>query len=80
MARWLLYTFAFKLIKMKPILRLFLYVLIVGVVVLVHALFFIHHPPEVQLAFLTPGITLIAYSIIRDDLYKRPTLRMVRGR
>jgi hypothetical protein len=65
---------------MKPILRFFLYILIVAVVVLVHALFFIHHPPEVQLAFLTPGITLIAYSIIRDDLYKRPTLRMIRGR
>lgn len=54
--------------------------LIVGVVVLVHALFFIHHPPEVQLAFLTPGITLIGYSIIRDDLYKKPNLRWARER
>jgi hypothetical protein len=65
---------------MKPILKILLYVLIVGVVVLVHALFFVHHPPEVQLAFLTPGITLVGYSIIRDDLYKKPTLRMARGR
>jgi hypothetical protein len=65
---------------MKPILRLFLYVLIIGVVVLVHALFFIHHPPEVQLAFLTPGITLIGYSIIRDDLYRKPNMRWVRER
>jgi hypothetical protein len=65
---------------MKPILRILLYTLIVGVVVLVHALFFVHHPPEVQLAFLTPGITLVGYSIIRDDLYKKPTLRMARGR
>lgn len=65
---------------MKSILRLLLYVAIVGVVVLIHALFFVHHPPEVQLAFLTPGITLIGYSIIRDDLYKKPSLRMVRGR
>lgn len=66
--------------KMKPILKLFLYVLIIGVVVLVHALFFIHHPPEVQLAFLTPGITLVAYSIIRDDLYRKPTMRWARER
>lgn len=65
---------------MKPILKILLYVLIVGVVVLVHALFFIHHPPEVQLAFLTPGITLLGYSIIRDDLYRKPTLRWARGR
>ena len=65
---------------MKPILKILLYVLIVGVVVLVHALFFVHHPPEVQLAFLTPGITLIGYSIIRDDLYKKPSLRTARGR
>jgi hypothetical protein len=65
---------------MKPILKILLYILIVGVVMLVHALFFVHHPPEVQLAFLTPGITLVGYSIIRDDLYKKPTLRMARGR
>ncbi|WP_345102921.1 hypothetical protein [Mucilaginibacter panaciglaebae] len=65
---------------MKPVLRILLYVLVVSVVVLVHTLFFIHHPPEVQLAFLTPGITLLAYSIIRDDLYKRPSLRLARGR
>lgn len=65
---------------MKPILRILLYALVVGMVVLVHALFFIHHPPEVQLAFLTPGITLVAYSIIRDDLYKRPTMRWARER
>ncbi|MFD2144771.1 hypothetical protein [Mucilaginibacter antarcticus] len=65
---------------MKPILRMLLYILLVGVVVLVHALFFVHHPPEVQLAFLTPGITLLAYSIIRDDLYRRPTVRWARGR
>ena len=65
---------------MKPILRILLYVLIAGVVVLVHTLFFIHHPPEVQLAFITPGITLLAYSIIRDDLYKRASMRWVRER
>ena len=65
---------------MKPILKILLYVLIIGAVVLVHTLFFIHHPPEVQLAFLTPGITLVAYSIIRDDLYRKPSLRWARER
>jgi hypothetical protein len=65
---------------MKPILRILLYLLIIGVVVLVHALFFVHHPPEVQLAFLTPGITLIGYSIIRDDFYRKPSMRWARER
>lgn len=65
---------------MKPILKILLYILVIGVVVLVHTLFFVHHPPEVQLAFLTPGITLVAYSIIRDDLYKRPNLRLAKGK
>ncbi len=65
---------------MKPILKLLFYLLIVGAVVLVHTMYFIHHPPEVQLAFLTPGVTLVAYSIIRDDFYKKPTLRWVRER
>jgi hypothetical protein len=65
---------------MKPLLKILRYALIVGVVVLVHTLFFIHHPPEVQLAFLTPGVTLLGYSIIRDDLYVRPTMRMIRER
>jgi hypothetical protein len=65
---------------MKPILKLLLYMILIGAVVFVHSLFFIHHPPEVQLAFLTPGVTLLAYSIIRDDLYKRPTIRLARGK
>ncbi|HTH83670.1 MAG TPA: hypothetical protein VL490_12085 [Mucilaginibacter sp.] len=65
---------------MKPILKLLFYIILVGVVVFVHSLFFIHHPPEVQLAFLTPGVTLLVYSIIRDDLYKKPSLRVIRGK
>lgn len=65
---------------MKPILKILFYLIVVGAVVLVHTLFFIHHPPEVQLAFLTPGVTLLGYSVIRDDIYKRPTLRWARER
>jgi hypothetical protein len=33
---------------MKPILRVLFYILIIGVVVLVHTLFFVHHPPEIR--------------------------------
>jgi hypothetical protein len=66
--------------QMKPILKILLYALIVGGVVLVHSLFFIHHPPQVQLAFLTPGVTLLGYCLIRDDLYKKPKSRLARAR
>ena len=45
---------------------------------MVHMLYFIHHPPEVQLAFLTPGVTLVGYSIIRDDFYLKPTRLMLK--
>lgn len=63
--------YAFKLIRL---------LLAIAAVVFVHMLFFIHHPPEVQLAFLTPGVTLVAYSVIRDELYVRPTVSLLKGR
>jgi hypothetical protein len=65
---------------MKPILKFLLYALVISAVVLVHTLFFIHHPPEVQLAFLTPGVTIVGYSIIRDDVYVKPRARWARER
>lgn len=54
--------------------------LALAAVVIVHLLFFLHHPPEIQIAFLTPGVTLVAYSIIRDELYVRPTVSYLKGR
>lgn len=56
------------------------FIIAIAAIVIVHVLFFVHHPPEVQLAFLTPGVTLVGYSLIRDELYQRPSLRSVRGR
>jgi hypothetical protein len=57
---------------MTMLYRISVYLLAIIIVVLIHALFFVHHPPEVQLAFLSPGVTLLAYSIIRDDFYVKP--------
>jgi len=57
---------------MKLLYKYSLYVAVIILVIFVHMLFFIHHPPEVQLAFLTPGVTLVAYSVIRDDFYVKP--------
>ena len=67
---------------MKPIVKALLNIAAVAAVIFVHALFFLHHPPEVQLAFLTPGVTLLAYSVIRDSYFKKPSTngRLVRGR
>jgi hypothetical protein len=65
---------------MKSAIKILRLLLALAAVVVVHMLFFIHHPPEVQLAFLTPGVTLVAYSIIRDELYVKPTVSMLKGR
>ena len=65
---------------MKVALKILRLVIAIAAIVFVHLLFFIHHPPEVQLAFLTPGVTLVGYSLIRDELYVRPSARLVRER
>jgi hypothetical protein len=63
---------------MKTVLRYFIYFVVICFIIVVHTLYFVHHPPEVQLAFLTPGVTLVGYSIIRDDFYVKPTRMMVK--
>ncbi|WP_169927049.1 hypothetical protein [Mucilaginibacter auburnensis] len=65
---------------MKTALKILRLAIAILAIIFVHLLFFIHHPPEVQLAFLTPGVTLVGYSLIRDELYVRPTARMLRER
>lgn len=67
-------------IKMRNAFKILRILLAVAAVIGVHALFFVHHPPEVQLAFLTPGVTLVAYSLIRDELYVKPSVRLAKGR
>jgi hypothetical protein len=58
------------------------YSLIIVAIIVVNSLFFLHHPPEVQLVFITPGIIVLGYSIISDDIRKKNAsrLRWSRGR
>ena len=65
---------------MKIAFKILRFMLAIAAIVVVHVLFFVHHPPEVQLAFLTPGVTLVGYSLIRDELYRRPSVRSIKGR
>jgi hypothetical protein len=63
--------------NLKTILRYVLYIVSIPLIVLGSFDLFVNHP-EVQLAFWVPGLVLIAYSLIRDDLYAR--LRLVKER
>lgn len=63
---------------LKTLVRYVLYISAFPVIIGVSFELFINHP-EVQLAFWVPGILLIAYSAIRDDLYQR-NIRLFRGR
>ncbi|WCT11789.1 hypothetical protein [Mucilaginibacter jinjuensis] len=63
--------------NLKLILRYLLYIVSIPLIVMGSFDLFVNHP-EVQLAFWVPGLVLIAYSFIRDDLYQR--LRLVKGR
>jgi hypothetical protein len=65
---------------MKTAFKILRFMIALAAIIFVHVLFFVHHPPEVQLAFLTPGVTLVGYSLIRDELYTRPSVRMLKGR
>ena len=67
---------------MKLLVRCLVYSLIIVAVVVINSLFFLHHPPEVQLVFITPGVIVLGYSLIADDLRKKNAarLRWSRGR
>jgi hypothetical protein len=66
---------------MKLLIKCLLYSLIVVLLITASALIFKSHP-EVQLAFLLPGIFIFVYSRIRDELYVSAAarLRMARGK
>jgi len=66
---------------MKLLLKCLLYSVIVVLLITTSALIFKNHP-EVQLAFLLPGIFIFVYSRIRDELYVSAAarLRMARGK
>jgi hypothetical protein len=63
--------------NLKLMLRYVLYIVSIPLIVMGSFDLFVNHP-EVQLAFWVPGLVLIAYSLIRDDLYAR--IRLVKGR
>ena len=65
---------------MRIAFKILRFLIAIAAIVFVHVLFFVHHPPDVQLAFLTPGVTLVGYSLIRDEFYTRPSVRMLKGR
>jgi hypothetical protein len=67
---------------MKLLVRCLVYSLIIVAIIVVNSLFFLHHPPEVQLVFITPGVIVLGYSIIRDDIRKKSaaSVRWSRGR
>lgn len=66
---------------MKLLLKCLLYSVIVVLLITASTLIFKNHP-EVQLAFLLPGIFIFVYSRIRDELYVSAVarLRMARGK
>ena len=66
---------------MKLLIKCLLYSLIVVLLITASTLIFKSHP-EVQLAFLLPGIFIFVYSRIRDELYVSAAarLRMARGK
>jgi len=66
---------------MKLIMKCLLYSLIIVLLITASTLIFKNHP-EVQLAFLIPGVFIFVYSRIRDELYVSAAtrLRMARGR
>jgi hypothetical protein len=62
-------------------MKFLVYSIIVVILVTASTLIFKNHP-EVQLAFLIPGVFIFVYSKIRDEMYVSTAarLRMARGK
>ena len=60
---------------MKLLIKCLVYALVITAIIVVNSLFFLHHPPEVQLVFITPGVMILGYSIISDDFRKKALAR-----
>jgi hypothetical protein len=65
---------------MKLLKTFIIYVVVLSLILYVNSLFFTHHQPEVQLAFISPGLIILGYSIFRDRFYIRPKIKYVRER
>jgi hypothetical protein len=66
---------------MKLLFKILIFSAILVVLIVASLTLFKNHP-EVQLAFLLPGVFILVYSIMRDQLYVSAVtrLRMARGR
>jgi hypothetical protein len=66
---------------MNLLFKLLIFVGIIVVLIIASVTLFKNHP-EVQLAFLLPGVFILVYSIIRDQVYVSAVtrLRMARGK
>jgi hypothetical protein len=64
--------------NMKVILKYLVYSIVI-VALTVGCLMIFKNHPEVQLAFVMPGLFIVAYSLIRDDIYQRNAHLFVRS-
>ena len=63
---------------MKVVLRYMIYsAAIVALAIACISIFKTH--PEVQFAFIMPGLFIVMYSIIRDDIYRRSSIDILRA-
>ena len=66
---------------MNLLFKLLIFVGVIIVLIISSVTLFKNHP-EIQLAFLLPGVFILVYSIIRDEIYVNTVtrLRMARGK
>lgn len=65
---------------MKPLFKYIFYVLILVLLVIGSLMLYRTHP-EAQLAFSIPGLFILCYSKLTDDVrFKQHSLRMLRGK
>ena len=65
-------------LTLKTVIKYILYVVSLPLILIGSFDLFINHP-EVQIAFWVPGILLVVFSVIHDDLYSH-NLRMFKVR
>ena len=63
---------------MKVVLKYLIYSIAI-VILVVGCLSVFKNHPEVQFAFIMPGLFIVAYSLIRDDIYKRNSISYFRA-
>lgn len=66
---------------MNSLFKILFYVIVIVALTIASLTLFKNHP-EVQLAFFIPGVFILVYSVIRDQVYVNAVtrLRVARGR